>query len=59
MVLVEYLDNIKYGKIAHFIDENSLDVFSRIIETEDEVIYVEFDDEIQCELRKWRLENAD
>ena len=51
MILVEYIDSEKYGKIAHFINEDNVDVFSKVILDEDITIYEELSETIQQELR--------
>lgn len=59
MTLVEYIENNKYGKIAHFIDDMGIHLFARVIEDNDSVIYDEFDNEIQEELRKEYFDDED
>ena len=51
MILVEYLNNEKYGKIAHFINNENVDIFSKVVEEDDMIIYEELSEEIQQELR--------
>ena len=43
MILVEYLNNEKYGKIAHFINNENVDIFSKVVEEDDMIIYEELD----------------
>ena len=51
MILVEYIENEKYGKLAHFINKDNIDVYSKVIEENDMVIYEELSEEIQKEIR--------
>ena len=40
LILVEYINNEKFGKIAHFLEDDK-DVYSRVFEDEDNVYYEE------------------
>lgn len=51
MILVEYIESEKYGKIAHFINEENIDVYSKVIVDEDITIYEELSETIQQEFR--------
>ena len=52
MILLEYIDTEKYGKLAHFLTNDNVDLFSKVIESGDDIIYSELSEEIQNELRK-------
>ena len=41
IVLVEYIDTREFGKIAHFVDENGNNIYSRILYDKDTVYYQE------------------
>ncbi len=59
MILVDYIETEKYGKLAHFLNEKGIDVFSQVIEDGDSVFYTELSEDIQQELRNELVNNAD
>ncbi len=40
LILLEYIENTKYGKVARFLKDDK-EVFSKVIEKDDEIIYEE------------------
>jgi len=51
MILLEYIDSEKYGKIAHFINKDNIEIYARVIEEDGTIIYEELDEKAQSELR--------
>ena len=58
-ILLEYVNNDKYGKLAHFINDKDEDVYSKVIEVDDTVIYEELSPSIQEELKSIYLHDED
>lgn len=48
--LIEYLENTKYGKLAHFFSMNDGNYFTRIIENQNSIIYDRLSNEEEQEL---------
>ena len=59
MVLLEYINTEEYGKIAHFLTDNNIDLFSKVIKDNDTIIYEELNEDIQIELRKKLIKDED
>ncbi len=57
MILLEYIETEKYGKLAHFLTDDNIDLFSKVIEENGDIIYSELSDEEQEELRKELLDD--
>ena len=50
LIILEYIENTKYGKVARFLKDDK-EVFSRVIEKDDEIIYEELPEKEQEEFK--------
>ena len=50
LILLEYIENTKYGKVARFLKDDK-EVFSKVIEKDGEIIYEELSEKEQEEFK--------
>ena len=45
IILVEYIETREFGKIAHFVDKDGNNIYSKILSNEDTIYYQELSSE--------------
>ena len=50
-ILLEYIENEKFGKLAHFIDNDNKDTYAKVFEDGEEVYYQELSEKELKELK--------
>ncbi len=50
LILLEYIENTKYGKVAKFLKDDKV-VYSKVIEKDGEVFYEELPEKVQEEFK--------
>ena len=52
IVFLEYIMTKKFGKIAHFVDKEGNDIYSKILNDGDKIFYQELDKKEQEEIKE-------
>ena len=50
-ILLEYIENKKFGKLAHFIDDENKDTYAKVLEDGEDVLYQELSEKELDELK--------
>ncbi len=50
LILLEYIENTKYGKVARFLKDDK-EIFSKVIEKDGEIFYEELSEKEQKEFK--------
>ena len=56
LILLEYIENTKYGKVARFLKDDK-EVFSKVVEKDGEIIYEELSEKEQEEFKSINVIN--